>query len=195
MKAKDAVTFLCERRRTLLLGGMAVILHGLSRTTKDIDIWMDPLPDAEVWTQTLLELIAHDPSFIVQKIAANNTWENITPANIARAAEQDGMIRMAASDRPLDIFFVPNELEANDFDQVWQRAKPMDGDLRLIDEIDLIVTKQLTGRPTDEIDIRFLHDKIEARYRVILKTCDVKEGQELLDRFATPEIAAYAIRE
>ena len=40
MTAQEAVVFLANRRRVVLLGGMAVILHGLSRSTKDYDIWL-----------------------------------------------------------------------------------------------------------------------------------------------------------
>ena len=47
MIAQEAVAFLAGKRRTVLLGGMAVILHGLSRNTKDYDIWLDPLPDEQ----------------------------------------------------------------------------------------------------------------------------------------------------
>ena len=42
MTSQEAVGFLASKRRTVLLGGMAVILHGLSRNTKDYDIWLDP---------------------------------------------------------------------------------------------------------------------------------------------------------
>jgi hypothetical protein len=34
----------------VLLGGLAVILHGLSRNTKDYSIWLDSLPDVQTWT-------------------------------------------------------------------------------------------------------------------------------------------------
>jgi len=64
-----------------------------------------------------------------------------------------------------------------------------------MEEIDLIVTKQLTNRPNDRTDIRFLQDKIEAAYRDRLQTCSPEQAQEMLARFATPEIAAFAIKE
>lgn len=56
MKAKAVVDSLANRRNTLLMGGMAVILHGLSRTTKDIDIWVDPKPDDPFATELLKSL-------------------------------------------------------------------------------------------------------------------------------------------
>ena len=62
-------------------------------------------------------------------------------------------------------FFVPNELEAGDFEGIWERGIPIKHGVRLIEAIDLIVTKQLTNRPHDETDIRFLTRKIESEYR------------------------------
>jgi hypothetical protein len=49
MRSFDALEFLAGKRRTILLGGMAVILHGLSRLTKDFDVWQDLLPDPRTW--------------------------------------------------------------------------------------------------------------------------------------------------
>ena len=64
-----------------------------------------------------------------------------------------------------------------------------------MEEIDLIVTKQLTNRGHDETDIRFLQDKIEADYRGRLPMCSAQEAKEMLGRFATPGIAAFAFKE
>ena len=60
-----------------------------------------------------------------------------------------------------------------------------------MEAIDLIVSKQLTDRPHDETDIRFLTNKIEAQYRAGLGTWTEAEAADMLDRFATPEIAAF----
>jgi len=110
-------------------------------------------------------------------------------------ANEDRLIRIAGTNRPIDVFYIPNELEAADFEGVWQRGKPLEHGIRLMEEIDLIVTKQLTNRPNDRTDIRFLQDKIEAAYRDRLRTCSAEEAQEMLARFATPEIAAFAVKE
>ena len=61
-----------------------------------------------------------------------------------------------------------------------------------MEEVDLLVTKQLTGRPHDEADMRFLERRIELSYSERLKTCDPVEGEKLLARFATPALAAVA---
>lgn len=50
----DAFTCaLAARHRVVLLGGMAIISYGLSRKTKDVDIWLDPLPSSKIWAAEL----------------------------------------------------------------------------------------------------------------------------------------------
>ena len=67
---------------------------------------------------------------------------------------------MGAS-QPLDIFRDPNELEISEFDEVWNRATQLDDGTRVPDAIDLLVTKQATGRDKDMRDIAFLEAKAE----------------------------------
>lgn len=53
MKAHDVVTRLARRSRVIILGGIAVVLHGLHRSTRDVDLWVDPLGDADLWADSL----------------------------------------------------------------------------------------------------------------------------------------------
>ena len=195
MTAQEAVAFLASKRRTVLLGGMAMILHGLSRNTKDYDIWLDPLPDAQTWAAAIQQLLTREPPLQVQRISSFGGWMPIGVADVPLVGTEDRLIRIAGADRPIDVFFVPNEFDAADFEGVWERGTSIDHGVRLMEAIDLIVTKQLTDRPHDETDIRFLTNKIEAQYRARLRTCSEAETAAMLDRFATPEIAAFAVRE
>jgi hypothetical protein len=196
MTAPEALAFLARERRTVLLGGAAVILHGMNRSTKDFDIWMDPHPDADTWAAPIAHLLGQDPSLSLLRISPlPQLWNPITKEKLPVVANEDRLIRIAGTNRPIDVFYIPNELEAADFEGVWQRGKPLEHGIRLMEEIDLIVTKQLTNRPNDRTDIRFLQDKIEAAYRDRLRTCSAEEAQEMLARFATPEIAAFAVKE
>jgi hypothetical protein len=45
---------LAARHRVILLGGMAMIAHGLTRQTKDFDIWLEPFSGAQEWAAMLL---------------------------------------------------------------------------------------------------------------------------------------------
>jgi hypothetical protein len=40
--AEKFIEDLASRARIILIEGLAVIAHGFSRTTKDVDIWMEP---------------------------------------------------------------------------------------------------------------------------------------------------------
>ena len=64
-----------------------------------------------------------------------------------------------------------------------------------MEEVDLIVTKQLTGRAHDETDIRFLEEKIEEAGMHKLRQCNLEEGRKLFDRFTSPTLASFAARE
>lgn len=192
MKAQEAIEFLAKRNRTLLLGGMAVILHGMSRTTKDIDIWLDPDPGVVSWATTVRELLSASHHLKPCRIDAEVTWRVIPPAEVEQAARDDGMIRLTGADRPIDIFYWPNELELEDFLAIWERAKPIGEGLRLMEEIDLMVTKQATGREHDEVDLRYLSGLVEMKYKSTLSGCDLATAEELFERFLTPEVAAFA---
>ena len=67
--AREALEFLASRRRTVLLGGAAVILHGMNRMTKDYDIWLDPLPDPKAWASGIVELLEAAPFLQARRIA------------------------------------------------------------------------------------------------------------------------------
>jgi len=195
--ARDALEFLASRRRAVLMGGAAVILHGLSRMTKDYDIWLDPLPNPDAWASGIVELLAAAPFLQARRIAtiATGMWTPITGSEIAAVGSEDGMVRLAGLDWPIDVFYKPNEFDVSDFEGVWQRSTPSDRGLRLMEKIDLLVTKQLTDRLGDRADIGFLTGKVEEEYRARLKDCSEQEAKEMFERFATPEIAAFAIRE
>ena len=95
---------------------------------------------------------------------------------------------MGAS-QPLDIFRDPNELEMSEFDEVWDRATALDDGTRVPDVIDLLVTKQATGRDKDTQDIAFLEAKAEREYLAKLPTTSAEEAAWMLARFLTPKVA------
>ena len=74
------------------------------------------------------------------------------------------MVRVIGASQPLDIFRDPNELDISEFDDVWNRAAALDDGTRVPDVIDLLFTKQATGRDKDMQDIAFLEAKAEREY-------------------------------
>jgi hypothetical protein len=177
-------------RRVLALGGLAVISHGLGRNTHDADIWVEPMESPEVWASVVGPLVYSTPS---AKPVAIAIWEPIPEKNLADVIARDGVFRINGLDRPLDIFRKPNELPIEEFESAWVRAKPLRDGTRLPDEIDLLMTKQLTGREKDAMDITFLENKAEKRYLAELPAATEDRAVEMLARFLTPKVAEAAL--
>jgi len=181
---------LASKNRVVLLGGLAVVSHGLSRPTIDADVWLDPLLSPENWACEILNLKSEIPDLSFLTIAI---WSEIAAANLAEIIERDGVIRVMGASQPLDIFRKPNELPIEEFESAWARAKPLHDGTRLPDEIDLLMTKQLTGRDKDAMDIAFLENKAEKRYLAELPVATEVRALEMLERFLTPKVAEAAL--
>jgi hypothetical protein len=54
---QEFVTSLTSRHRVVVIGGLAVIGHGLSRPTKDADIWLEPMPTVSEWADAVSEVV------------------------------------------------------------------------------------------------------------------------------------------
>jgi hypothetical protein len=174
----------------LTLGGYAVIYHGQSRPTYDADVWLDPMLPLGEWCDELRELaVANALRFV-----AIGSWQEVPPGELEAAVEEDGVIRLMGANQPLDIFRRPNELDPASFDEVWGRAAQMEDGTRLPDAVDLLVTKQLTGRAKDQMDILFLEQKAEDEGLALLERGSAGEIRALLERFLTPNLAAAACR-
>lgn len=186
----QVIRLLAGQFRVMTLGGVAVIASGLSRNTFDADIWIEPMDSAERWAQGVAPFIYAAGS---AEVVAIGSWEKIPRDELAAVIERDGVIRINGLERPLDIFRDPNQLDMSHFDEIWQRAQPMDDGTRLPDPIDLLVSKQETGREKDQTDIIFLEGKIQADYLARLPQASREEAVQMLERFLTPRVAESAL--
>ncbi len=177
-------------QRVVMRGGLAVISHGHSRPTFDADAWLDPSLESVAWAQALLEVTDRVPSL---RIVSIGDWKIVPPDRLAEIIERDGVVRILGANQPLDLFRNPNELEMAEFDAVWERGEPLDDGTRVPDVIDLLVTKQETGRDKDIQDIAFLEAKAERLYLEQLPTASRDRAREMLDRFLTPKVAEAAV--
>lgn len=176
--------------RVMTLGGVAVIASGLSRNTYDADIWVEPMDSAERWAEGVARQL-YDAG--AAEVVAMGSWEKVPPGELAAVIARDGVMRVNGLERPLDIFRDPNQLEMSDFDEIWQRAQALDDGTRLPDPIDLLMSKQETGRDKDRADIMFLEAKIEADYLARLPLATAEEAERMLGRFLTPRVAEAAL--
>lgn len=181
---------LAATERVVLLGGLAVIAHGLDRMTYDADVWLDPMLDSHQWSNAVGHLLSAQPRL---KLVEIGTWNPIGIDQLPAVIERDGVIRIMGAIHPLDLFRRPNEFEIDEFNQVWDRARTLEDGTRLPDLIDLLVTKQQTGRQKDLTDIVFLESKIEGEYLAELSSASAARATEMLGRFLTPNVARAAL--
>ena len=200
--AEQFIAALSQEHDVIILGGLAVIAHGLSRSTMDADIWLRPMASSSDWAMTVQACCSRFEGLSIHTLPG---WRKIQGDEIAKAADEIGMVRILGLDTPVDIFRRPNEFGEDAFDEVVSRAeRNIDGAL-LPDPLDLAISKQLTGRDKDLNDIRFLESIIHQRWMERLPQALRDEALDLLNRFADwktceaalsnpdPEVHAHAI--
>lgn len=189
--ADQFVELLAQRTRVLMLGGLAMIAHGLARTTKDIDIWVDPGANESTWATVIADALADVPEAGVYDLSKRAA---VDVSLVEEVVKRDGVIRVAGLDRPVDIFRVPYNMEKEDFDHIWKRATLGMQNVRIPEEIDLLLTKTGTARSQDIADVSFLEDRIRKRYEPILPSCDYEKAADVLGRYADHHICKLALK-
>jgi len=185
------VLWLTQRHRVILLGGLAVIAHGLSRATKDADVWLEPMASREAWAHAVAEAVATFPR---TRLARLPHWTAIqSEAEIAQTADEIGMVRVLGLECPLDIFRRPNEIEEDAFDEMWQRATRKDDGVFLPDAVDLLLSKQDTGRHSDQADIHFLESKIRGEFGARLSVATPEEAEAIFARYVDHAVCESAL--
>jgi len=191
LEADKFTGLLASKHRVLMLGGLAIIAHGLARKTKDVDIWMEPMASPETWAAQLADCVS---IFEGSRFWSLGDRRYLDVDELAQEIETFGVVRVTGLDRDVDVFREPNELGLDDFDQVWTDFdRELAGGVRLPSEIDLYLSKSNTGRMQDLNDQLFLESKIKSRYRDQLPSCDLEEAVHLLSRFLDPEILQSAL--
>jgi hypothetical protein len=179
--SEEFIAALSQDHDVIIIGGLAVIAHGLSRATMDADIWLRPMESAGVWAQAVERFCAKFDNITIHTLPG---WKMIEGAEVAEAASEVGMVRVLGLNCPIDIFRRPNEFAEDAFDDVMSRCvRNADGTL-LPDALDLAISKHLTGRDKDVGDIRFLESLIHKRWIDRLPAAEKDEALDLLNRFA-----------
>jgi hypothetical protein len=177
----EFIRALTARHDVIVIGGLAVIAHGLNRPTKDADVWMRPMDSPQTWARLLQDVCALFPGLTVHTLPA---WRRVSGVEIATAADEVGMVRIHGLDCPLDIFRRPNEFPEESFDDVLSRSTRNSDGTWLPDPLDLAISKDLTNRDKDAMDISFLESLVRERWLKLLPAADLATARGLLDRFA-----------
>lgn len=192
LSTRHFIRDLAAQRRVLVLGGLALTLHGSTRTTQDVDLWLEPLDSVSLWADAVKNVILSADGVSAARGTSSGAFVSIGLDEIATAVAHDRFIRILGLEEPVDLFSIPRNCEREDFNEFWGRGRQLDDGTRLMDPIDLVITKLDTGREQDANDIAFLQKKIERQYEGALISCSLDECRRLLDRFATPDIAYFA---
>ena len=140
--------------RYVVVGGLAVVLHGYARLTADVDIVVDLAPEpARKFIMTLVDL-GFAPRVPVEATefadpAARGRWIR------ERGMQVFSMVDRANPMRVVDLF----AQHSIDFDMLWSRAEAValaSTSVRVATIDDLIQLKRLAGRPQDLTDIEQL---------------------------------------
>jgi hypothetical protein len=191
LSANLFVRELARRQRVMLLGGLAVIAHGLERKTKDVDIWLEPLADASTWADVIKRVLNELNTGRFWSLQRNNL---LLAEEVAADVAATGVVRVTGFDRDIDVFRKPNELSITDFDRVWSLSTGFDDGVRLPHEADILVTKLNTGRDRDEADMQFLEARVRRRFIERLPVCDLEEARSLLNRYMDPRVLEAALK-
>lgn len=132
--------FASERVECVVVGGYAVAFHGRPRTTKDIDVLLDPDPENLSRAASALATFGA-PRVVVDGVAA------LAPDDIVYLGQP-----------PLRIDLM-RRIDGVSTKQVMENAVETDLDgvrVRIIALSDLIANKLASGRPQDLIDAEYL---------------------------------------
>lgn len=179
-RLEQFVSDLAMKRRVLLLGGLAVVRHGLPRYTKDADIWLEPLKSPNAWAEQLADSLTRFPEVTLMRLFPQQT---ILPNELGAAIAADRVIRITGFEMPLDVFREPNELEQVTFDEAYSAAADFQGNFKILSAVDLLNSKENTGREQDRLDIGYLEAKIRDEWKAKLPSCDAIVATRLLSRY------------
>ena len=147
--------------RYVVVGGVAVVLHGHVRFTADLDIAIDLAPDAAAQAMTALAGIGLHPRLPVEAA------DFADPKARARWVRERGMQVFSLWDpddplRSVDVF-VENPIG---FEDLWQRSEVVElegAQTRIASIPDLLELQRRADRPQDRADIEALEAIAAAR--------------------------------
>jgi hypothetical protein len=184
------VRALTRRHRVIVLGGLAVIAHGFSRSTFDGDIWLDPMGSSE-WSDFLEKACIEFGGLPLHRLPG---WIPVSGQDLVDAVDETHMIRIQGLDCPLDVFRKPNEIEISDFDSFCQRAAIRGDGTLLPDPLDLIQSKFDTGRDKDLQDILYLESVVRTTYKNRRPTASLEEAEAMLGRYSEWQVLVPALQ-
>ena len=129
-----------ESVRYLLIGGWAVILHGAARTTKDIDLLVDPSPEN---VQAIRRALADLPDNAARELADGE----VAQYGVVRVADEVVVDLMASA---CGVTFA-DAIAAKAAERFFLQGVPVE-----VASKDLLIRTKQTVRPSDAADVAYL---------------------------------------
>ncbi|MDA7744557.1 hypothetical protein N8911_00510 [bacterium] len=126
--------------RYIMVGGFATNLHGFSRTTADLDLWID---DNEENRQNLIEALSAVGLSKLESLIDTQLIPGWTTIKLASGFELDIMTSLKGFDSN----------DFNDCFKVAAEAEIHDITIRFLHLNHLIKSKEATNRPKDQLDL------------------------------------------
>lgn len=189
-QSEEFLASLAQTHRVLLLGGVAVIAHGLSRTTDDADVWLDSALSLSDWCQALQQSLSEYPGHYFFDLLEK---KKIQTPELPEIVNEIGVVRVGGLDRYVDIFRRPNEMEETDFESAWGASSVMIEGARLLEETFLIRSKENSERMRDRYDVSFLEGKLRSEMSPLLRICTRAEAEQIFARFLDHVTAQAAL--
>lgn len=177
---------LTNDHKVSLIGGLAVIAHGFSRNTQDVDLWLDPMESPKHWLDAILKINAEFNGLTIQTLP---NWKPLKGAELEDNIRSVGMIRVLGLECPLDLFREPNGIDSDRFHDVWKTGLILDDGTHLPTAVELLATKENTGRDRDSGDWNFLIAKSRREQGHLLsKAKTAAEAVQILNDFFDYEV-------
>ena len=140
--------------RYLVAGGVAVVLHGHIRYTKDLDLIVDLTPEQATAAIEVLSALGLVPSVSVDP-------RSFADADTRQAWIRDKGMTVLSLHHPDDVRLVVDLFvePPSDFEALWTAAEEMPLEtttVRVVSLDDLIAMKQKAARPRDMLDVEEL---------------------------------------
>ena len=87
----ELIRFLASTHRVVVLGGLAVISHGLSRVTHDADCWLEPNLSTELWCEAVKKILLEWPRL---RMVSIGDWSELPADELAGCIEDFGVVRI-----------------------------------------------------------------------------------------------------
>ncbi|NOY00980.1 MAG: hypothetical protein GXP30_14825 [Verrucomicrobia bacterium] len=121
-------------------------------------------------------------------------WLSLEGGELQDNISSVGMIRIMGLECPLDLFREPNGIAPDRFQEIWESGTPLADGTRLPSAVELLATKENTGRDRDSGDWSFLIAKSRREHGGLLAGAPTsEEAAQILNSFFDYEVCRLGL--